>query len=104
MADSAGGSGSALPPPPCALLVMCNECGSGAEVPLPIDREGLARFLVLQGWHVGILTPPGQVPILLSALCGGCAPKVFPPEALRAAEERRQRMLQGESGPSGTGG
>jgi hypothetical protein len=39
--------GSMPPPPPCALLVMCNECGSGTEMPLPIDREGLARFLIL---------------------------------------------------------
>lgn len=96
-------SGS-MPPPPCALLVMCNECGRGIEVPLPIDQGGLKRFLVLQSWLVGVLTPPGQVPILLGVLCGDCAPKVFPPEALRGAEERRQRMLRDESGLSETGG
>jgi hypothetical protein len=83
--------------PQCALFVMCGECGQGAEVPLPIDREGLARFLAQSAWFMSILTPPGQVPILFGALCGECATRVFPPEVLRTAEERRQRMLQGLS-------
>jgi hypothetical protein len=82
---------------PCALLVMCSECGRGVEVPLPIDRDALARFLVLRAWFVSILTAPGQTPILFGAVCNECAPKVFSPEVLRAAEERRQKLLQGQA-------
>jgi hypothetical protein len=82
--------------PACALLVMCGACGRGIEAPLPIDRDALARFLAQNAWYLSILTAPGQVPILFGALCGDCAPGVFPPEIIRAAEERRQRMLQGD--------
>lgn len=90
---------SADPPavPPCALLVLCSECGSGIDVPLPIDREFLVRFLARSGWFVTIMTGPGHVPILFGALCGACAPRVFSPEILRAAEERRQKILAGEA-------
>lgn len=90
--------------PPCALLVMCNECGRGLEVPLPINHESFSRSLAMQACFVAILTPPGQVPILFCPVCGDCAPKVFSPEILRAAEERRQRLLRGESPSPGTGG
>lgn len=86
------------PTPKCALLVMCVECGQGAEVPLPTDRDAIARLLAGKGWFTSVLSPPGQgpeVPILIGALCAGCAPTVFPPEVLRVAEERRQKMLQG---------
>lgn len=82
---------------PWALLVMCNECGRGVAVSLPIDHESFARSLAQLAWFVALLTPSGQVPTLFGALCGDCAPKVFSPEILRAAEERRQWMLQGES-------
>lgn len=84
--------------PRCALLVMCIECGRGAEAPLPIDRNALALFLAQISWYASVLTPPGQgpeVPILLAALCTSCASIVFPPEVLRAAEARRQQLLQG---------
>lgn len=84
--------------PKCTLLVMCVECGQGVEAPLPTDRDALARFLAQRGWFMSVLTPPGQgpeTPILFGALCGTCAPKVFPPEVLKVAEERRQKMLQG---------
>lgn len=93
-----------MPAPPCALLVMCNECGRGVEVALPIDQESLALSLAHHVWFVAIITPPGQVPILFGALCGDCFPKVFAPEILRAAEERRQWILRGETTPPGTGG
>lgn len=90
--------------PTCALLVLCNECGRGVELPLPIDHESFPRSLARHAWFVVIITLPGQVPILFGALCGDCALKVFSPEILRAAEERRQRMLRGEAASSGTGG
>lgn len=84
--------------PPCALLVMCCECGEGVEAPLPTDRDAIARVLAQRGWFMSVLTPPGQgpeVPIVVGALCASCAPRVLPPEILKVAEERRQKMLAG---------
>jgi hypothetical protein len=85
------------PPPNCALLVMCVECGRGLEVPLPTDRDKLALLLSQHSWFVSILSPPGQgpeVPVLMGALCGTCAPNVLPPPVLKAAEEHRKKLLQ----------
>jgi hypothetical protein len=84
--------------PKCALLVMCAHCGQGVEAPLPIDRDAFARLLAERGWFVSVLTPPSQdgtTPMLLGALCNTCAPNIFPPEVLKAAEERRQQLLRG---------
>jgi len=81
--------------PKCALLVMCGVCGKGVEAPLPLDRETLELFLAQILWFISVLTPPGHVPVLFSALCGDCARGAFPPEVLRAAEDRRQKLLQG---------
>ena len=83
-----------MPMPPCALLVMCNECGRGVEMPLPIDYASFTRHLARHAWFGAILTSPGQVPILYTALCGDCAPKVFSPVILQSAEERRQKLLK----------
>lgn len=83
-----------VPEPKDAWLVMCLHCGQGTEAPLPFDRDGLARFLAQLGWYMSVLTPPGQVPVLFAALCSSCAPTVFPPAALKAAEEHRQSLLQ----------
>lgn len=83
--------------PTCALLVMCVECGQGVEVPLPTYRDAIVRVLAQRGWFMSVLTPPGQgpeVPIVIAALCGDCAPRVFPPEILKAAEEQRQKLLE----------
>lgn len=90
---------SAAPPrePPSALLVMCAHCGQGVEAPLPIHRDALDRLLAARGWFISVLTPPkqgGTTPMLLGALCNACAPNIFPPEVLKAAEERRQQLLQ----------
>lgn len=77
---------------------MCVHCGQGAEAPLPTDRDAIAYLLAQHGWFVSVLSPPGQgpeVPILIGALCASCAPAVFPAEVLKAAEERRQKLLQG---------
>lgn len=79
--------------PACALLVMCVECGDGAEVQLPTDRDAIARVLAQRAWHMSVLTPPGQVPIVFGAVCASCAPRVYPPEVLKIAEERRQKLL-----------
>lgn len=80
--------------PHCSLLVMCTECGQGSEVPLPFDRDALVRFLAKIGWYLAVLTSPGEVPIVLTAICTSCASTVFPPEVMKAAEERRQQVLQ----------
>lgn len=97
-ADPVQPAPAALAEPRCALLVMCVECGRGAEPPLPIDRDGLALFLAQVSWHAVVMTPPGQgpeVPVVIGALCTSCAPTVFPPEVMKAAEERRKQILQG---------
>src|SRR5581483_1759912 len=81
--------------PRTTWLLMCVQCGQGAEAPLPLDRDEIARFLAQIGWYVSVLTPPGQgpdVPILLAALCAGCAQAIYPPEVMKVAEERRQQM------------
>lgn len=92
-------SQAAPPSPKCALIVMCVECSDGAPVSLPMDREALALTLARRGWFEAVVPgPPGQgpeVPILLGALCGACAPKIFPPEVLKGAEDRRQKIVQG---------
>jgi len=83
--------------PPCTLLVMCCECGQGVEALLPTDRDTLARLLSKHGWFMAVMTPPRQgfeTPIVMGALCGTCAPTVFPPEVMKAAEERRQMLLR----------
>jgi hypothetical protein len=88
--------------PKCQLLVMCVQCGQGVEAPLPIERYALSRLLAQHGWFTSVLSPPGQgpeVPILFGALCAICAPTVFPVEVLRAAEERRQKLLQEANQP-----
>lgn len=85
--------------PRCALLVMCTECGRGTEAPLPLDHDALSRFLAQIGWYPVVLTPPGEVPIVLSALCGSCASTIFSSEVMTVAEERRQQLLQQERRP-----
>lgn len=88
--------------PRTAWLLMCVQCGQGAEAPMPLDRDGPALFLAQIGWYVSVLTPPGQgpeVPILLAALCTSCAEAIYPPEVMKVAEERRQQMLQATQGP-----
>lgn len=106
MSDPNPGSSTQAPTampaePRTAWLLMCVQCGQGTEAPLPLDRDGTARFLALIGWYVSVLTPPGQgpeVPILLAALCASCAQAIYPPEVMKVAEERRQQMLQAAQG------
>jgi hypothetical protein len=85
------------PTPTTALLVLCVECGDGVEVPLPTYLDAIALVLAQRGWFMSVLTPPGQgpeVPIVVGALCMNCAPRVFPPEIMKAAEERRLKLLE----------
>lgn len=94
---------ASIPPATCALLVMCVDCGQGLELPLPIDRDTFPRLLAQHGWFVAVLTPPSppgqepQTPVVLGALCGSCAPKVYPPEVLqKIAEQQRLWLTTGQ--------
>lgn len=91
------------PLPMFKLLVICAECERGVEVPLPTDRPLFALSLVQQGWFMSVLSPPNQdpaVPITVGALCDSCAPRVWPPEILKTAEEWRQKLLATATGPA----
>src|SRR5271167_578618 len=78
-----------------ALLVMCIECGAGVEALLPIEPRAIVLLLARHAWFMSVVSEPGpEVPIVFGALCAGCAPKVFPPEVLKAAEEQRQALLR----------
>jgi hypothetical protein len=82
--------------PKCSLLVMCLECGDGMEAELPLDQRSLTLLIARRGWYTSVLTPPGQgpeVPLVFGVVCAACAPKVYPPEILMAAEERRKTYL-----------
>jgi hypothetical protein len=98
----------APPAPKVALLVMCVECGEGVEALMPIEHKAIAILVARHGWFMSVLTPPNQnpeVPVLFGVLCSTCAPKIFPPEVLKAAEEQRQavvKMAQAPQPPQGT--
>lgn len=82
--------------PACALLAMCVECGQGAEIPLPVDGRILGLLLAQRGWFISVMSPPGQGPetaMLLGPLCPTCAQKIYPPDVLAMAEQRRQQLL-----------
>ena len=75
------------------LRVPCVECREALVARLPIDKTAIADLTDEHLWHLTVLTPPGQgeVPIVLGLLCPSCAKKVYPPELLKAAAERRAR-------------
>lgn len=94
---------SPRPEPNCALLALCLECGQGIELPLPIDPRTLAFFLAQLGWFVAVLSPPNQgpeAPMILGPLCATCAQQIYTPEALAAAKQRQQQLLQAAAQPS----
>jgi hypothetical protein len=85
------------PEPLCALLAMCVECGTGIELPFPIDNRTIGFLLARHGWFISVMSPPGQgteVPMVLGPLCTACAQQVYSPEVFAAAEQRRQQLLQ----------
>lgn len=95
------------PEPKCALLIMCEKCGEGVDALLPIEHRSIAILLAQRGWFMSVVSPPGQgpeVPIVFAALCGTCAQQVFPPEVYKAAEARRQMLLQAVQMPPPQGG
>ncbi len=87
--------------PPCALVVLCVECGQDTVLLLPIDHRSLAYHLAHSGWHISVLREPepgpgsGTVaPMVFGPLCAACAQTVYPPEVFAAAEQRRQQLVQ----------
>jgi hypothetical protein len=79
------------------MLAMCVECGQGVELLLPIDQRSLSAMLAQVGWFISVLSPPGQRPdasTVIGPLCAACAQQVYPPEIYKAAEQRRQQLLQ----------
>jgi hypothetical protein len=100
------GSPQAPPAPKVALLVTCVECGEGVEVLMPIEHKAIAVFLAQRGWFMTTLTPPSQnpeVPVLFGVLCSTCAPKIYPPEIMKAAEEQRQALVRMAAAPQPQG-
>jgi hypothetical protein len=101
------GSPQAPPAPKVALLVTCVECGEGFEALMPIEHKAITIALALRGWFMSVLTPPSQnpeVPVLFGVLCSTCAPKIYPPEVMKVAEEQRRaivKMAQAPQPPQG---
>lgn len=92
----------APPAPTVALLVTCVECGEGVEVLMPIEHKAIAILLAQRGWFMSVLTPPSQnpeVPVLFGVLCSTCAPKLYPPAVMKAAEEQRQAIVKMSQAP-----
>lgn len=85
---------------PCALLVLCVECGDAAELPLPLDQQLLALVLAQRGWFIAVLNAPdstvegsGLAAAVLGPICTSCAQQRYAPEVFDAAEQRRQQLL-----------
>ena len=76
-----------------SLRVPCTECRDGIEAPFPIEYDALARRLAEAGWYLSVVTPPGRGKITFGALCKACAPRIYAPAVLAAAEEARKRLL-----------
>jgi len=82
-------------PPKLALLVCCFKCGEGVDAIFPVEHQALTLLLAQRGWFLPVLEPPPnpEAPFLLGAVCGACAPQMFPPEVLKEAEAGRKALL-----------
>lgn len=86
------------PPPPVLLELPCigflsippQECVNTISVALPLDLERMRARLDREGWVVTLVTPPGESPAKVTALCGTCAEALMP-ELLHAAREKMQK-------------
>lgn len=86
------------PPPPVLLDLPCTgflsdpptDCHLSIGVPMPFDVERLRRLLDREGWLVSVVSPPGENPPRVTALCGACA-EILIPELAKAAREHMQR-------------
>jgi hypothetical protein len=74
-----------------SLRVPCVECSEALVAPLPIEHMALSDLADERAWFLTVMTPPGQAPITLGALCPSCATRVYTPEVLAAAVEARDR-------------
>lgn len=102
MATTQGPPQASIPEPKAALLVLCMECGDRVEALMPIEHKAITILLAQRGWHMPMMRPPRQnpeVPALFGVHCATCAPKLYPPEMLKAAEEHRQMILKMAQAP-----
>jgi hypothetical protein len=80
--------------PESGLQVSCVECRNAIAVSFPIGRQAFAHVVAKLGWYLSVLTPPGQPGlVLLGPVCNECAPRVYEPDLLKAAEEARLRLV-----------
>lgn len=77
-----------------SLIFSCVECSDQKEFRwLPTHDEMVKEFFDAGEWMLSIITPPGQGKITFAPLCGDCAKKIYPKEAL----EEAHRMLKSKS-------
>jgi hypothetical protein len=75
--------------PPIFLNIACAECGKWIEAKIGVDTtldlDELKKWIY--HWVISITSPLGSDKIVMAPVCGECAPKVFPPEVLKRAQE-----------------
>lgn len=79
------------------LRLPCVECREALVVPLPIADGVLQDVADDHGWHLSVLSPPGQgtsAPFVVGLLCPNCAQKCYTPELLKAAEKARHERMR----------
>jgi hypothetical protein len=74
-----------------SLRVPCVECSDALVAPLPIEHMALSDIADEHAWFLTVMTPPGQAPVTLGALCPSCAARVYSPDVLAAAVTARER-------------
>lgn len=80
--------------PDLFLIFSCIECGEQKEFKWLFTHDEMAKeFFDTGKWMLSIITPPGQSKITFAPLCGDCAEKIYPKEAL----EEARRMLKHKS-------
>ena len=75
---------SATQSPPLKLRIFCCECGESCDAPF-VDNVLSSNALYREHeWLLSVIDP---AKCLLAPVCKVCAPKVYPPELLKAARE-----------------
>jgi len=76
------------------LILACVECSDQKEFRWFFTHDEMVKELFDSGeWMLSIITPPGQGKITFAPLCGDCAKKIYPEEALKEAH----RMIKNKS-------
>ena len=77
-----------------SLILSCVECSDQKEFRWFHTHDEAVKELFDSGeWMLSIITPPGSGKITFAPLCGDCAKKIYPKEAL----EEVRRMLKNKS-------